>query len=350
MNPTQPTQKDVARLAGVSQAVVSAVINGHTKRIGASDDVKALVLQAARKLGYRIHTGAKSMRCRKLGTIGHFCPGRFDWDFDFPGTRPGLFKAAAALGFRIVYARLGACNEIPDVLKEFSLDGLIIHHGGILDPNLKTHLSRHGVPTIFLNDKHSHNSVHLDDVGAAREITQHLVDRGYRRILYFSTTSFIKNHHSWMDRVQGYTCIMRESELETRTLILDAGDRNNSRRDLHGLLDSSGAPDAILCHSDHDATILFSYLYDSRWLVPRDFAVAGFEGDIVCGNYLPIPLTTMRVDRFLMAHTAVEMLVRLLRSGPETKLPSVVIRPPLSVGNTTPHKFVRTQKPADLKT
>ena len=338
MSVSVPTQRDIAREAGVSQAVVSAVVNGRTERIGASEDVKRRVKAVAERLGYRLHTGARAMRSQRSGTIGYFAPGRFKWDFDFPGTRPGLFDEAEENGFRVVYARFGSGIEIPRVLRELSLDGLIVHHGGALEPEFAAHLRRHKIPVVFLNDRRARNAVYLDDARAAAEMTRHLIKRGYRRITYFSSMPFIAGHHSWVDRVAGYTATLTSAGLHPSTLLLDGLKREASRGALLDYLSSAEPPDAFFCHTDHDAAVMLAWLYGSSWEVPRDFALAGFEMDPICVHYFPFSLTTMQVKRYEMARAAVGMLVRLMEPGAPRRLPSVVFHPELSEGLSTPQK------------
>ncbi len=56
-----PTSLDVAREAGVSQAAVSYALNG-VSQAHVSDETRAKILQAARKLGYHAHPSARSLR------------------------------------------------------------------------------------------------------------------------------------------------------------------------------------------------------------------------------------------------------------------------------------------------
>ena len=65
----RPTSIDVARLAGVSQAAVSYVLNGlQDKRVSA--EAQAKIRQAAQELGYTIHPLARSLRTGESEEIG----------------------------------------------------------------------------------------------------------------------------------------------------------------------------------------------------------------------------------------------------------------------------------------
>ena len=339
-----PTQQDVANLAGVSQAVVSAVVNSRRGAIGVSDAVRAHVRATAESLGYRVHADAQSMRRRKFGSIGYLAPGRFRWEFDFPGTRPGLFDAAHGIGKRIVYARADSENEIPSVLREFCLDGLVIHDGGKINATLSEFLVKHEIPAVFLNHKQRYNAVYVDDVGAASEMTRHLLSQGYKRILFLSTMSFIEGHHSWSDRKKGFEDTMIAAGLVPRSMLIDGTKREEAKSAFLDTLEAETRPDAVLCHGDHDAAVLQSYLFGSKWLFPRDFALAGFGAEPTCSNYLSLPLTTMRICRYGMAQSAVHLLARLMDDTATVKVASTIVRPSLVEGLSTPSTQHKTKK------
>ena len=57
----RPRQADIARLAGVSQATVSYVLNGRTDRPVIPQQTQERVLAAARELGYVANPSARSL-------------------------------------------------------------------------------------------------------------------------------------------------------------------------------------------------------------------------------------------------------------------------------------------------
>lgn len=69
----RPTQADVARLAGVSQALVSYVVNDHPL-ISVPDDTRRRVLDAIEQLNYVPDSSARRLRTRKTLTIAVVIP------------------------------------------------------------------------------------------------------------------------------------------------------------------------------------------------------------------------------------------------------------------------------------
>ncbi len=63
----RPTQADVARLAGVSQAIVSYVLNDRSAEV--AEETRERVLQAIAELGYVPDGAARSLRTRKTMTL-----------------------------------------------------------------------------------------------------------------------------------------------------------------------------------------------------------------------------------------------------------------------------------------
>ena len=70
----RPTQADVARVAGVSRATVSYVVNNQTQRIPISEGTRQRVLDAITELGYEIDARAQALRSGETKTIGVLLP------------------------------------------------------------------------------------------------------------------------------------------------------------------------------------------------------------------------------------------------------------------------------------
>jgi LacI family transcriptional regulator len=328
-----PTQRDVAKAAGVSQALVSVVLSGREDTsIQATPEVRQRVVEAASRLNYRPNAGARAMRTRRFQSIGYCAPGAQKWEFDFHGTRPGIYEAATAHGYRVIMVRLPADDRLPKVLEEASLDGMVLHND-VVPPKVKEELARQKLPVVYLNERRETNAVYLDDRDAATRMARHLVDIGCRRIAYFTTMPYVRQHHSWTDRVEGACEVVEAAGGQFSTKVVDGYCVQPSRREILDWLGSADRPDAVQCHTDHDALVFQSYLYDSPFVVPRDVALSGFEGDLL--PYMPVPLTTMQVFRYEMAVAAVDMLVRLIAQPNRQPLPSVPFYPELVVKEST---------------
>lgn len=69
------TQEDVARETGVTRAVVSIVLNnskGSSIRI--SEETRRNVLEAAKRLGYRVNLSARSLMTRRTQNLAMLVP------------------------------------------------------------------------------------------------------------------------------------------------------------------------------------------------------------------------------------------------------------------------------------
>lgn len=328
-----PTQRDVAAAAGVSQALVSVVLSGREDTsINATPEVRRRVVEAAAKLNYRPNVGARAIRMKRFQSIGYFSPGAQRWEFDFFGTRPGIYEAATSHGYRVIMVRLPADDRLPKVLEEAALDGMVIQND-VLPERIREELKRQNLPIVYLNDRREHNAVYLDDRGGAEIMARHLLDIGARRIAYFTTMRQVLGHYSWGDRSEATRAVVEAAGGIFQTKVVDGNCAPRSKEEVLAWLKSADRPEAVFCQSDHDALIFQSYLYGSDIQVPRDLALAGFEGDLV--PYHPVPLTTMLVRRYEMAVAAVDLLVRLIGLPTRSTLPSEVFLPELVVHEST---------------
>ena len=118
---------DVARLAGVSGATVSFVLNrdsGHT----ISDQTRTRVMDAVAALDYRPNRLARSLRTRRSGTIA-FVSDEIAADSNAGGTILGAHEAAWARGSMLVIVNTTTSRSVlADVIDELldrSVDGIV---------------------------------------------------------------------------------------------------------------------------------------------------------------------------------------------------------------------------------
>lgn len=124
--PKKVTMTDVARMCGVSQTLVSFVLNGRTDK-GVSDATKEKVLTCAQKLGYTPNLAARLLRSEKSGCIGLSAlhPEKIPGLFAFT---EGLCEKAKQAGLSVLLTGnvLSVTEDIGSREKSGGCDGMIL--------------------------------------------------------------------------------------------------------------------------------------------------------------------------------------------------------------------------------
>lgn len=336
-----PTQKDVAREAGVSQAMVSFYLNSAGRAPPISDRARAAIEKAIETLKYRPNASARAMRCRRSHSIGYVLSGtrgRFDGDhFDY---RAGVYETASRLGYKVVVIRLDtpsilapeAVQTLPRILREAHLDGLILNRTVCYPSSVQNALQSCDLPTVHLNEKTACDAVFVDDLRGTEFLAEHLCDRGYSRIRYLKMWTRRRPHYSEEDRRSSLRQFLEARGLPYHELVPERPTQPRvtnhlSDQEVVDWLSDPGLPpaDAIIAYNDRHAAEFMRLLYQRSIRVPDTLAVAGFNNEEVIPS---VPLTTMDIRRFDLASTAVQMLVeRIERGGPPT--PSISLLPNL---------------------
>jgi|GEM_PF-905181 len=347
------TQKDVARLANVSQAVVSVVLGGKPGNIGVSAEVSTRVHNAAKRLHYRPNLSARSMRHGRFFNIGYFAATNDFGEVDFAQFRAGIYDAASEQGFHVMMIRLPSHlakdpDAIPKTFNEAHLDAMIINPFSIPISEIKEVVG-HGntLPVVYLNAKEQYCSVYVDDYLGGRMATQHLFDQGYRRIAFFHTgLSEEADHYSKKDRIEGYMSVMAEHGLVAQIKRLDAdiyamdgglvAEEFPGKTAILNWLRDSNRPEAIFCYNDGEAMILQQLLYAIHVRVPEDIAIIGYNNDESC-RFSTTPLSSVHIPRYEMAVATVNMAISLINKGGEAyrSTPSIKFTPRISPRQST---------------
>lgn len=181
---------DVAKATGVSR---SAVSRAFTPGASLAPGKKALILAAARDLGYRPNVMARAIAKGCSNVVGLLMFG--ETNRHHPEVLLALSRAFGAGGVRVMLFIVEDDSEIEDVVDNilsYQLDG-VIAAAPIPEAELAT-LERAEVPVIFYNRPGTSQcaSVSCDHVAAGRIITKHSIDQGHREFaLIYSNESFV---------------------------------------------------------------------------------------------------------------------------------------------------------------
>ena len=326
------TLRDLAQELGLSDRAVSQALNPRTSNVKLNPKTVERIQELAAQRNYRRDSRARSMRYGRFNNIGYFEAKKKATAFPLLGVESGVFDAATEQEFHIVLIRLPSdmSNEpasIPSIFREANLDALILSHAGNLSAELEQIIDSSGFPLVYLNEKKAQNSVYVDDLRGAEEITNHLISQGNQKILYFSDSPEL-SHYSATDRKQGYKKAMKKAGLEPEVL-----ESTTKGADLPEWLDAHPDVEAIVSYNDLNALHVFRQLYRSHLKVPEDLAVTGF-GDDFAEDCCPVHLTTMRTPFYEMGKAAVEMALELV-NGNKQAVPSRIFSQELVVREST---------------
>ncbi len=184
--PGKSTIADVAAAAGVSKATVSRFLN-HRERL-LSPDIATRVETAIAALGYSPSPMAQALsrgRSRLIGLIVADITNPYS-----VAVLRGAEKACQDAGYLVMLFNLGNDfgreREAIDALASYQVDGFILntlgHGAGVVDA-----VTMHGKPAVLVDRRHDGmeaDFVSLDNAGAVDLACAHLVDMGWRELLY----------------------------------------------------------------------------------------------------------------------------------------------------------------------
>lgn len=309
--PRRPTMADVARLAGVSGATVSFVLNrssGHT----ISEQTRARVLAAVAELDYRPNHLARSLRTRRSGTIA-FVTDEIAVDPNAGATILGAHEAAWARGCMVIIVNTTPSMDIvADVVEELldrSVDGIVFATVGTKGVWLPKAMS--SVPSVLVNGYMTGDPVPTilpDDVKGGHTACSLLLNAGHTEIAFLSGQS-----DAWATqaRTRGIRRALQEHGIDPTSTIVQAGNFHaDSGYELtRALLRGDALPTGILYGNDRMAIGGYLALAEAGIRVPEDVSVVGYDDQTDIASDLRPALTTVQLPYYRMGRLAVERLL-----------------------------------------
>lgn len=311
------TIKDVARLAGVSVATVSRVLNGSAV---VSAPRRGRVQKAAARLNYSPNVAARSLITNQTHTIGVLLPDLFG-EF-FSEVIRGIDHAAREAQLHLLLSSSHAdTEELIAALRAMRgrIDGLIVMAPDVDAPRALER-ARAEIPLVLIDPglgARSCDAISISNHEGAYLMVKHLLDLGHRRV---ATITGPPRNLDVEQRLAGYRRALKEHGGERDPELEVTGDFSepSGYEAAMRLLALPRAPSAVFAQNDYMAIGVLGALSDAGVRVPQDMAVGGFD-DIAMSRYLNPPLTTVRVDAYGLGRRATEWLIRNRNGDPARK-------------------------------
>jgi len=303
------TLTDVARSAGVSPMTVSRALN-HPDAV--SPATRARVLGAVEALGYVPNAAARSLASgRSLVVALSLSDIRNPY---FATIARGVEEVAQRNGYTLI---LGNSDERPEREREFlravvsrQVDGVLISTCG--DGDVQGVVER-GVPLVQIDRRVPGLVADLvthDSRDGARQLVEHLVRRGYRRIGFIGGPPGIS---TLKDRLSGYRKAMRDAGL-TPVVELGRYDQASGEEIVTRLLREDRLPEALIGANNFVALGAITALRSHGLTVPGDVGLACF-GDLESAAVIDPFLTVIAHPAFEIGQEAMQMLLERIRGA-----------------------------------
>ncbi|MDR3709144.1 MAG: LacI family DNA-binding transcriptional regulator [Capsulimonadaceae bacterium] len=364
------TLKDVAEKAGVSQAVVSTVLNDRANNgIFASETTRQRVVEAAHQLGYVTRTRPLPpvRRLNAPVTMGHpvdnrlvaLLLGRRFAGNMFTDIFYGVNSVLSPQGYHPIvldtYAETytNAAAKEADALeyaRKNQMAGVILwHEGGPANVEMIAEIHENRCPVVAIDRRVP--DLDLDYVGTdnfhgAYQAVSHLIEAGHRRIAHLTSLGMTD---AASERLNGYQQALRDAGIETNPrhiLLAVDGGRRIDRAAFRDMFAGPSAPTAMFLLSDYWAPAVHGELCNMGLRIPDDVALVGFD-DVVQPGLEGVELTSMAQDFEGIGKAAADVIMQRI-THPEGPSRTVVFPAHLVVRRSSVPNWVTVSQAAAL--
>ena len=328
------TIHQIAAHVGLSAKTVSRILSHADAPHRA--ETRERVLAAARDLGYRPNRSARAMRTRRAGSVALLLSTVTHRSVLSNLLREGIQAALAEHALHLLIAslpdaRLTDEEYLPQVLREWATDGLLINYNADVPAAMPAIIARHAIPSVWINAKRESDCVHPDDFAAGREATERLIALGHRRIGFVQFGGV--THYSAADRREACRAALAAAGLGPLELLEGGGAPATRAEQACTWLRRPAAdrPTAVLAYGAGLALPIIHAAALCGVQVPGDLSVitVADELDVNLGR----PIDTFVLPQELMGRTAVGMLVEKIAT-PGRSLPPRAIPLAFAPGGT----------------
>jgi len=315
---TLANRKDVARLAGVSEATVSRVFNNVAPL---REETKHKVLQAAKELNYHPNVIAQNFAKGKSHNIGVIVPYlpkvNIMSTHYFSELVSGIGAKLGELGYGLLLL-FQSPNERKNYVQLFQsqrVDGCIILGSSNNPEELEAieELHQLNLPYCLVNQTfpgYSFYSIDADHVNGSFQATSSLLQKGFPHVIFLNGPEEYSNS---IDRLKGYKqALVEKNILFSKELVFKGNYSRKSgyqaAKDISSLLPTYKA---VFSANDRMAIGLMQGLSELGFQAGKDYAIIGYDDSEISRMTSP-PLTTVRVPLYDMGQLAAEKILSFI--------------------------------------
>jgi LacI family transcriptional regulator len=336
-NNKRVTYADIARESGATLTTVSLVLRGMSN---VPDEMRQLVLETARRLGYLPLPTTQALRASRITDLGVLVK-----SYNHEDIFNNLFYGEIINGVKsvcqenLINATFSAvpvdvnsyCLEIPQMIIDRKVNA-VLAVGLNLDEESTMQIDRYGVPIVLVDaysDTNAFDSVVSANYQGAYEAVTYLIELGHRKIGLVG--SHPKAFPSILDRRRGYHQALLDNEILTPIFIDSPLDPEETYLACKQYLMKTQDLTAVWGVGDWITQGAMRAALELGFRIPEDISFMGFDGD--ASSYVP-PLTTMQVDLNGMGQMGIRLLINRVEN-PGSALIKAALRPKLLVRQST---------------
>jgi len=312
--------EDVARLAGVSIATVSRVLN----KLGSVKEKNRLkVLDVVKQLKFKPSVFAQRLATGKSNVVALVIPRYEGMFYSFY-----VLELIRGIGTLCEALKLDLLLHLTDSRTPLNLRGA----GGVIFADLIGNRAQleealnSDMNCVVINNYVEDlevNCVAVDNVGGAENAVDYLVSLGHKKVAHI-TGDLITQAAS--RRMEGYIKALKKNKITLRQDYIFKTDysRGQARQAAQELIKMADPPTAIFISSDSMALEVMAVARELGKEIPRDLSIVGFD-DNPSGLYGPVALTTVRQPLIKMAEEGVKKLNLLMSLDKKPKIERIIL-------------------------
>ncbi|HEY3330176.1 MAG TPA: LacI family DNA-binding transcriptional regulator [Capsulimonadaceae bacterium] len=329
---------DVAARARVSVGTVSHVLN-QNERARIAPATQERVRKIALEMGYRPNMFARRLHGKPSNTLGLMVAGL-----------QNPFFVAVAREFERVAVEFGYQVVLDTTISEawayrkhatnyaWPVDGVFVFSALEQDLNYFLGAQSARLPIVYLGNQEDKplDNVIFDFEYGGRIVAEHLLNRGYRKIMCLNSANF--NQTGQVDRrVVAFDKTLRQGgvtpEYHMLEPIFSIRDAFNAGLNI-GRRPKGDLPEVVFCTGDVSAINVYNAFRSLGLRVPEDISVVGFDG-IEEAECMEKRLTTVACPIDTFARAATELLIGRISGDLTGDFKQLVIPTALRIGETT---------------
>lgn len=314
------TLKDVAYQAGVSIKTVSRVLNNEPH---VAKTTKEKVRRIIKELNFRPNLSARTMRTGKSGLIGIITHQALKqpWSGELMS---GIFETLEDANKRPLITQISSYDHMEnaiDLLLDQAAEGIIyaaMYHHELTLPDIA-----YNIPFVICNgydQKQQLPSIVPDDYLGGYLATQHLIDRGYKKIAYLGLTDKVD---AGKLRAKAFTDCLNQANIPIDPRHFQYGElflKPNKTEfitydKMQHWLNDHNMPQAIVIGNDQMAMIAFEFALRNNLSIPKDLAIVGYDNHIPIAKFIYPKLTTIDIAYGNVGRKSAKLLLECLNNN-----------------------------------